>query len=183
MDYQIKKPLVGEEKVLYKCPGCGIDLQSKLSEAGRTDFCPNCHDGFFVPGRDELAQWQREVDEEAFACSRSQIAGCDREMDGPRARLRSRLVACPHCGNAVSRSAVLCPGCGYPFRYAVDCPDCGCRVLKNSLACPSCGRLFRANVAGLRSGEALRTMGEVLLIIVKCFITGLLLVLACESLG
>ncbi|HOB73553.1 MAG TPA: hypothetical protein PKG54_03410 [Phycisphaerae bacterium] len=60
MKYQIHKPLIGEEKILYNCPGCGIDLESKMSEAGATDRCPMCQATFTVPGQEEVQRRQRE---------------------------------------------------------------------------------------------------------------------------
>lgn len=54
MQYTIKKKLLGQDRVLYKCVLCACDLESPLSDAGQEDTCPYCGGRFTVPGDQEL---------------------------------------------------------------------------------------------------------------------------------
>jgi hypothetical protein len=52
--YAIQKTMLGGSKVIYQCPTCLADLESKLTEAGSDDKCPHCFNPFTVPGEKEL---------------------------------------------------------------------------------------------------------------------------------
>ncbi len=58
--YEIKKSTFGDDKLLYKCPQCASDLESKLHEAGGRETCPICGSPFVVPGQDELRRREAE---------------------------------------------------------------------------------------------------------------------------
>ena len=54
-DYEIQK---GDEEgpcVVYRCPECGHQIESLLSDAGSKDNCPACGKALTVPGE---AEWQ-----------------------------------------------------------------------------------------------------------------------------
>lgn len=65
--YEIKKSTFGEDRLLYKCPKCASDLESKLSEAGSCDDCPICGGSFVVPGQDEVNRRKTEARDQAAA--------------------------------------------------------------------------------------------------------------------
>jgi len=47
-------------KVFYRCPKCGIELESTLAEAGNTDHCPACKTIFNIPGIYETYRKQEQ---------------------------------------------------------------------------------------------------------------------------
>ena len=53
-------------------------------------------------------------------------------------------VACPQCGNSVSRTAKFCTSCG--TRLLAVCPNCGANVKATSKFCTSCGTPLTNNV-------------------------------------
>ena len=53
-------------------------------------------------------------------------------------------VACPHCGNSVSKTSKFCTSCG--TRLLVVCPNCGANVKATSKFCTSCGTPLTNNV-------------------------------------
>ena len=58
MRYKIIRGLTGTS-VKYACEKCKTDLRSPLSDAGKTDACPDCGEAFTVPGVRELERHQQ----------------------------------------------------------------------------------------------------------------------------
>jgi len=54
-DYEIQKGQEDGPCVVYRCPGCGRQIESLLSDAGSTDNCPTCGKALTVPGQ---AEWE-----------------------------------------------------------------------------------------------------------------------------
>ena len=64
--YKLYKTLTGKIQVKYGCPGCGLELENSLNEAGRTDTCPGCKKNYVVPGemkKIEIEQQQAKEEE------------------------------------------------------------------------------------------------------------------------
>ena len=59
MQYGLKKNLTGAYTVKFKCPKCGLKLSESLENAGRQDACPECGQGFVVPGAEELERQRK----------------------------------------------------------------------------------------------------------------------------
>jgi hypothetical protein len=56
MSVEYTKNLVGKPIVKFDCPKCHLRLSAMLSEAGTHDKCPECGQGFKVPGQQKLKQ-------------------------------------------------------------------------------------------------------------------------------
>ncbi len=56
MSVEYTKNLVGKPIVKFDCPKCKLRLSAMLSEAGTHDKCPECGQGFKVPGQQKLKQ-------------------------------------------------------------------------------------------------------------------------------
>jgi len=56
MSVEYTKNLVGKPIVKFDCPKCQLRLSAMLSEAGAHDKCPECGQGFKVPGQQKLKQ-------------------------------------------------------------------------------------------------------------------------------
>jgi predicted RNA-binding Zn-ribbon protein involved in translation (DUF1610 family) len=56
MSVEYTKNLVGKPIVKFDCPKCQLRLSAMLSEAGTHDKCPECGQGFKVPGQQKLKQ-------------------------------------------------------------------------------------------------------------------------------
>lgn len=56
MSVEYTKNLVGKPIVKFDCPNCQLRLSAMLSEAGTHDKCPECGQGFKVPGQQKLKQ-------------------------------------------------------------------------------------------------------------------------------
>ncbi len=56
MSVEYTKNLVGKPIVKFDCPKCQLRLSAMLSEAGTHDRCPECGQGFKVPGQQKLKQ-------------------------------------------------------------------------------------------------------------------------------
>jgi DNA-directed RNA polymerase subunit RPC12/RpoP len=54
-DYEILKGAGEGPCVAYRCPECGHQIESLLSDAGSRDNCPSCGKAVIVPGEEE---WQ-----------------------------------------------------------------------------------------------------------------------------
>ena len=63
MGYTVKKNLVGQHRVHYRCSGCQGELESPLQEAGQAFKCPVCGVGVVTPGDRELGAI-RQADEQ-----------------------------------------------------------------------------------------------------------------------
>lgn len=59
ISYEVK-PGIGGSSVKYSCPTCATKLTSALSEAGASEFCPQCGNTFSVPGVREKADELRK---------------------------------------------------------------------------------------------------------------------------
>ena len=66
--------------------------------------------------------------------------------------LPSPLVACPECGQMISRNAPSCPKCGYPIAKTIACPECGLLISIMAKSCPRCGFPMKNGTAGNTSG-------------------------------
>lgn len=70
MKYEIPKSVISRKPIVtYACPSCSCQLKSSLTEAGKTDTCPDCGTSFVVPGemdkrRMELAEDRSQRDKE-----------------------------------------------------------------------------------------------------------------------
>lgn len=70
MATEVVRNFFGRYRVAYDCPNCGDRLRSPLTDAGKSDSCPNCSASFVVPGIEDLhrvtaeqnAKAQREHD-------------------------------------------------------------------------------------------------------------------------
>lgn len=80
---EIKKNLFGQYTVGYDCPHCGAGLSSPISDAGKTDFCPDCRMQFLVPGQKEAIRIQEE----------QQAAARETEAETERKRQRAAQQA------------------------------------------------------------------------------------------
>ena len=56
MSVEYTKNLVGKPIVKFDCPKCQLRLSAMLLEAGTHDKCPECGQGFKVPGQQKLKQ-------------------------------------------------------------------------------------------------------------------------------
>ncbi|HLP84543.1 MAG TPA: hypothetical protein VK157_09350 [Phycisphaerales bacterium] len=50
VQYKVVTSKDGKQLVKFKCPRCGIGLDSDLQTAGSNDICPECDSPFVVPG-------------------------------------------------------------------------------------------------------------------------------------
>ncbi len=62
---QISKSLFGAKIVRFDCPRCKERLRAPLSDAGKSDTCPDCSVKFIVPGIDALNHEKRRSIDEA----------------------------------------------------------------------------------------------------------------------
>ena len=58
---KIEKYELVKSKLLYECPHCRFELQSKLKEAGKSDSCPSCNGLFEVPGVAHREAYETEL--------------------------------------------------------------------------------------------------------------------------
>ena len=58
MTIEYGRNLTGKNIVRYACPACNTRLTSLLMEAGNVEGCPECGQGFRVPGQQKLAEFQ-----------------------------------------------------------------------------------------------------------------------------
>lgn len=72
MSVEYTKNLVGKPIVKFDCPKCQLRLSAMLSEAGTHDKCPECGQGFKVPGEQKLKQVEekRRLAQEAKSAAR-----------------------------------------------------------------------------------------------------------------
>jgi membrane protease subunit (stomatin/prohibitin family) len=49
-------------------------------------------------------------------------------------------VRCPDCGQAITREAKFCPGCGHQILVFRQCPYCGKNLPANAKFCSQCGK-------------------------------------------
>ncbi len=72
MDYRVESKRLGGKHVIYNCPHCDLELESKLSTAGTFENCPGCSKSIVVPGRQDLEaetrgkQTQRQEKQKEF---------------------------------------------------------------------------------------------------------------------
>lgn len=72
MPVEYTKNLVGKPIVKFDCPECRLRLSAMLSEAGSHEKCPECGQGFRVPGQQKLKQAEeaRRLAREAKAAAK-----------------------------------------------------------------------------------------------------------------
>ncbi len=58
--YRVRSFLGLLKRIVYKCPSCKNELESKWSDAGQEDSCPLCLTSFLVPGAEEKLRKERE---------------------------------------------------------------------------------------------------------------------------
>lgn len=77
MSVEYTKNLVGKPIVKFDCPQCQLRLSAMLSEAGTHDKCPECGQGFKVPGQQKLKQVtkERRLAQEARVAAKSKKSG------------------------------------------------------------------------------------------------------------
>jgi DNA-directed RNA polymerase subunit RPC12/RpoP len=81
-DYEILKGEGEGPCVAYRCPECGHQIESLLSDAGSRDNCPSCGKAVIVPGEAELrppkeAEASQQEPNDRFAVGRTFYAAVD----------------------------------------------------------------------------------------------------------
>ncbi len=61
---KLSKTLTGKIQVNNACPGCGLELNNSLDEAGNKDTCPGCGTSFVVPGEAKRIELEKQKAEE-----------------------------------------------------------------------------------------------------------------------
>jgi DNA-directed RNA polymerase subunit RPC12/RpoP len=64
IQYKIHRTVGGAVRLKYLCPKCQEKLESDIEEAGKQDTCPNCSEGFLVPGVAQLQSYQAALSRE-----------------------------------------------------------------------------------------------------------------------
>lgn len=161
-----KRALVGGYLAHYKCPNCGEQLRSPLSDAGKADSCPSCNAGYVVPGieelrrvaaekeaearhKQELAEQRREAkrrkkDEEAAARAAAKKEAEQREAEElARWEQRQREMQQQEAEQReIEERARQQRDRGFQEQRSmalIKCRDCGRDVSTSATACPNCG--------------------------------------------
>lgn len=126
MEYSIHENFLGKRIVSYKCPTCGADLESPLSEAGSMQECPFCHAGFYSPGVDEKKAEDRQTALEKLAKENAALA--KRQQQAQHVEVRPA----PRPPDLVWYGAMFCQSCGYRWKSRrqtppAKCHNCGSR--------------------------------------------------------
>lgn len=82
MPVEYTKNLVGKPIVKFDCPNCQLRLSAMLSEAGSRDKCPECGQGFKVPGQQKL----RDAEEKRKKALEAKAAAKQKKIDEARAK-------------------------------------------------------------------------------------------------
>ena len=98
MEFRIRKNLLGQEKIYFRCHSCSTDLSAAAADAGEEIMCPNCSSGFPVPGR-------KFMDQQKF---RRELV--EREKKLRAARKEQKRVSYEHAVDSVILSTGDIPG-------------------------------------------------------------------------
>jgi hypothetical protein len=94
--------------IKFACPHCQQHLQAEPGYAGLQIVCPACQRSFTVPGN-VVAAAPVAAAAPAYAAAPSRaLAPAAVQAPAP-----ATASACPSCGGALPRGAVLCTQCGY----------------------------------------------------------------------
>lgn len=126
MDYRISSIFGLFKRIIYRCPSCSYELESKWRDAGREDHCPMCHALFVVPAGEIRLRREREATARRQAEEKRREA--ERIVAETRAAERARADAIAAKALEVSRASVIASPAdepGYPLLlgsgdFAVD---------------------------------------------------------------
>lgn len=151
MEYRLKKHLMAGDTILYNCPACHTDLESKLKEAGTADACPICGGAFVVPGKEELVRREQEAAQlKAAAQERATAEAASAKAAAEQAALRKQALAEKR---ELRRQKDIADQTNRQMAGAVDgegCAGCGQPLV---LVCPACGP-----IASSRRGRSSRLL-------------------------
>jgi rubrerythrin len=155
MDYEVVQKFRGAKIVAYRCPTCGIDLESPLEEAGTEQTCPTCGGPFTSPGLPELLKDQQERREQHEREEKERIeaewkAAVEREQ---KERQRLAPPPPPPRPELVWYGKMYCNNCGYTWQARRKTPPA---------RCPSCSK---RNITPVRVPRATGCLTCVLLVI------------------